>query len=115
MISLLSKPQVSIKNTPYKSKNIFTKPVYNNKHFLNKKQLYTTISKPNTRDISAKAIPDWINSIQTIGHGIVYFTIFYCSMNWIYYRNTRIDTEKIIEEKKSKKDKIIGKKEDKKN
>jgi hypothetical protein len=36
-----------------------------------------------------KSVPAWVSGLETVGQGIVYFTIFYCSMNWIYYRGTR--------------------------
>lgn len=109
--SLVSKPKTSIRNIPYKSKTIYVKPVY--KNFFHKQPFYNNTSILTKHNITTKAIPDWMDSIELIGHGIVYFTLFYCSMNWIYYRNTRIDTEKIIEDKKSKKDKINGKKDEK--
>jgi len=44
-------------------------------------------------------------SIEWLGQGIVYFTMFYCSMNWLYYRNLRKDLEAFKEEQQDKKDK----------
>lgn len=64
-----------------------------------------TSTKSNSRNISPfvpKAMPEWMGSIETIGHGIVYFTIFYSSMNWIYYYNTRKDVEKVLDDKDKK-------------
>jgi len=52
------------------------------------------------RKIIQKALPEWMNSVELVGNGIVYFTLFYCSMNWIYYRNTRLDIEKENDKKK---------------
>lgn len=52
------------------------------------------------RKIIQKAVPEWTNSVELLGHSIVYFTLFYCSMNWIYYRNTRLDIEKENDKKK---------------
>ena len=31
---------------------------------------------------------------ELVSHGIVYFTIFYCTMNWNYYRNIRLKAER---------------------
>lgn len=39
-------------------------------------------------------------SVYFIGKGIFLFTIFYCSMNWVYYRGMRKDSEKYTEQKK---------------
>lgn len=39
------------------------------------------------------SMPEWANGLETVGHGIVYFTMFYCSMNWWYYRRTREEAE----------------------
>jgi hypothetical protein len=52
------------------------------------------------RKIIQKAVPEWTNSVELLGHSIVYFTLFYCSMNWIYYRNTRRDIENENDKKK---------------
>jgi len=41
---------------------------------------------------------------ELLSHGIVYFTIFYCTINWNYYRNIRLKAERKINLKdKSKK------------
>lgn len=42
-------------------------------------------------------------SIEWLGQGIVYFTMFYCSINWFYYRNLRKDLEKFKEDQEAKK------------
>lgn len=73
----------------------------------NKKPWVPPVLKPkpirkNQISTQAGPMPEWMNSVEWVGQSIVYFTIFYCSMNWIYYRNTRLDVEKIMEEKKSK-------------
>ena len=43
--------------------------------------------------IRTRLSPELIDSINTssyiIGKGIILFTMFYCSMNWIYYRRMR--------------------------
>jgi hypothetical protein len=39
------------------------------------------------------AVPEWASSLQLLGDGVVYFTIFYCSMNWLFYKNLREDAE----------------------
>ena len=52
------------------------------------------------RKIIPKALPEWMNSVELLGNGIIYFTLFYCSMNWIYYRNTRRDIENENDKKK---------------
>ena len=35
---------------------------------------------------------------EVVGHGIVYFTMAYCSMNWWHYRSIRKHIEKIQKE-----------------
>ncbi len=48
--------------------------------------------------------PDMLDTLNTsvyfVGKGIFLFTIFYCSMNWVYYRGMRKDLEKYAEQKK---------------
>lgn len=44
-----------------------------------------------------------VNSSVIVGQGIVYFTIFYTSMNWWYYRRMREDAEKQNENENKKK------------
>lgn len=34
-----------------------------------------------------------IDTSYYVGKSIILFTLFYCSMNWFYYRNTRQDFE----------------------
>ena len=72
----------------------------------------TLIQKSNIKRASlvkTRLSPDLIDSINTssyiIGKGIILFTMFYCSMNWIFYRGMRIDLEKEEEKKNEKKDK----------
>lgn len=36
----------------------------------------------------------WNESVELFGHAVIYFTLFYCSMNWVYYRGLRKDLEK---------------------
>ena len=31
---------------------------------------------------------------ELVSHGIVYVTIFYCTLNWNYYRNIRLKAER---------------------
>lgn len=35
-----------------------------------------------------------LKSYEVLSHGIVYFTMFYCTLNWSYYRNIRKKIEK---------------------
>ena len=37
---------------------------------------------------------DWEFSSYIVGKGIVLFTLFYCSMNWWFYRHERKDKNK---------------------
>lgn len=37
---------------------------------------------------------DWEFSSYIVGKGIVLFTLYYCTMNWWFYRRTREDIEK---------------------
>jgi hypothetical protein len=61
------------------------------------------------RMVRSFVIPDVVESLNTssyfIGKGIILFTMFYCSMNWAYYRGMRKDLEKENEKKNEKKDK----------
>jgi hypothetical protein len=49
--------------------------------------------KPAQRPTLFNSVPEWASSLQLIGDGVVYFTIFYCSMNWLFYKNLREDAE----------------------
>lgn len=42
---------------------------------------------------------DWNFSSYIVGKGIILFTLYYCSMNWWFYRRTREDIEKDKEDK----------------
>lgn len=42
---------------------------------------------------------DWENTCFYVGKGIVLFTMFYCSMNWLLYKRIR---EKIEEDNKQR-------------
>ena len=44
---------------------------------------------------------DWEFSSYIVGKGIILFTLYYCTMNWWYYRRTGEDMDK---DKKKKKD-----------
>ena len=35
-------------------------------------------------------------SYEILSHGIICFTIFYCTMNWNYYRNIRLKAERKV-------------------
>lgn len=52
----------------------------------------------------------WVDSVEWgsyfVGKGIILFTMFYCSLNWLHYRNLRKSLE---EEDASGKDKEGGK------
>jgi hypothetical protein len=50
----------------------------------------------------AAGVPE---SVEWFGKSIVYFTMFYCSMNWIYYRGLRKDLETFKKEQEEKKNK----------
>lgn len=59
--------------------------------------------------VKTRISPEFIDGLNTstyfIGKGIILFTMFYCSMNWAYYRGMRKDLEKENEKKNEKKDK----------
>lgn len=48
---------------------------------------------PQRRPVN-RAVPAWVYSLELAGQSIVYFTMFYCSMNWWFYRNQRKDAER---------------------
>lgn len=66
---------------------------------------------PKRHLVMTRVSPDIVDSLNTgayfVGKGIILFTMFYCSMNWVYYRGLRIDAEKMEgnEKKNKKKDK----------
>lgn len=35
-----------------------------------------------------------VDASALVGHGIIYFTLFYCTLNWYTYRRIRKDIEK---------------------
>jgi len=43
-----------------------------------------------------------VNQSAIIGQGIVYFTLFYTTANWWYYRRTREDAEDAEKNRKNK-------------
>lgn len=52
-----------------------------------KKRYMKTTRKP------LQVVSSGIQPYEVVSHGIVYFTLFYCTMNWNYYRNMRIKAE----------------------
>ena len=40
-----------------------------------------------------------ITNIEIIGKGVVYFTMFYCTLNWVHYRGIRKRVEHIQEKR----------------
>jgi hypothetical protein len=40
-----------------------------------------------------------LNGVELVSHSIVYFTFYYCTFNWMYYRNVRKQVEKINKQK----------------
>lgn len=47
---------------------------------------------------------DWEFSSYIVGKGIILFTLYYCTMNWWYYRRTGEDMNKDKKKKDKKKD-----------
>jgi hypothetical protein len=50
----------------------------------------------------------WSDPVTTsyfIGKGVILFTMFYCSMNWWYYKRMREDLREDFEEENDNKDK----------
>jgi len=45
-----------------------------------------------------------LNGVELVSHSIVYFTFYYCTFNWMYYRNVRKQVEKINKQKDSNDD-----------
>jgi len=43
---------------------------------------------------------DWEFSSYIVGKGIILFTLYYCTMNWWYFRRSREDMEKKDKDKK---------------
>ena len=61
-------------------------------------QLVIVRDKRPKRIVTPKSLG--IDMTYYVGKSIVLFTIFYCSMNWFYYRNTRKDIEKYEDDEK---------------
>lgn len=49
---------------------------------------------PRKQDKQKHTISCSLKSYEVLSHGIVYFTMFYCTFNWSYYRNIRKKIEK---------------------
>lgn len=49
---------------------------------------------PRKQDKQKHTISCSFKSYEVLSHGIVYFTMFYCTFNWSYYRNIRKKIEK---------------------
>lgn len=91
-----------------------------------KQRTIAPIRMPPVRNVNIKPCrvsPDILDTVNTsvyfIGKSVVLFTIFYCSMNWVYYRRMRKDMEKYAEQKKEdakrrqiEKDRLSPKKDD---
>ena len=84
----------------------------NTNHFLSlsSKTKLNSFNKPHKQVSHYKRTPikvvNHTTPFELVSHGIVYVSIFYCTMNWNYYRNIRIKAEK----KNSLKDKRLNKK-----
>lgn len=50
-----------------------------------------------------ESVNDLANSAHLASKGVILFTMFYCSMNWMHYRRMREDSERCDQEKKNKK------------
>ena len=52
---------------------------------------------PKRYNIIPRVNPEHVQLIETvriIGEGVIYFTIFYCGLNWLHYRRIRHHNEK---------------------
>jgi len=57
------------------------------------------------RQLRTRATPEaefLVNQSAIIGQGIVYFTLFYTTANWWYYRRAREDAERADKNRKNK-------------
>lgn len=55
---------------------------------------YFTSSHLKRASIITKASLNVMDVTSLIGHSITYFTMFYCGLNWYYYRTIRKEQEK---------------------
>lgn len=53
------------------------------------RHVFVTCVRPRTRIVTTRA-----DASYYVGQGIVMFTMFYCTLNWAYYRRIRIEQEK---------------------
>ena len=49
---------------------------------------------PRTLTIQRASGIDWEFSSYIVGKGVILFTLYYCTMNWWFYRRTREDDKK---------------------
>lgn len=91
MQSLVYKPSVALIRRP--------------QHVVRKSVMMPT-RKP---DVRMRVSPDMLDTLNVtsyfVGKGIILFTMFYCTMNWAYYRGIRKDMEKAKEDDTNKKNK----------
>lgn len=66
-------------------KSIVLRPTY---RYTNKLQV-TTLVRPKSSLFEAVE-----TSTYLVGKGIILFTMFYCTLNWMHYRDARIRAEK---------------------
>lgn len=55
---------------------------------------YFISSQLKRANITTKAGLNVMDVTSLIGHSITYFTMFYCGLNWYYYRTIRKEQEK---------------------
>lgn len=54
-----------------------------------------TVSRPSKRrQIVTQASLSAMDAVTLLGHSVVYFTMFYCGLNWYFYRSIRKEQEK---------------------
>jgi hypothetical protein len=95
-ITTISRAKITSYN--FKSPRPMISPIFIQKSNIKRADLVKT-------RLSSEIISSINTSSYIIGKGIILFTMFYCSMNWIFYRGMRIDLEKEEERKNEKKDK----------
>jgi hypothetical protein len=80
-----------------KRKNVGRIPVKQPTHRLPTKPLtlYKKLNKQ-VRNVQTKATfaDAFIQGSEVIGQGIIVYVMFYCSMNWVFYRGLRKDKER---------------------
>lgn len=66
---------------------------------------YTSLyNSRRNRDVSVQSMT--LNEFNVLlGHGIVYFTMIYCTLNWLHYRRLRESAEKNKRDDRDKNDK----------